>query len=169
MELDTKKLCNFYGDWSTIDLVMSDWQKTHSPLVHWSKEISPKNYRERYKTLEISPMDLSSTNISYGLPTTEMLRICEQRYRNDVARITFVVSDPNVMQIMRNVRVTFPDQIAAVGIRSELMMALKPGLNLLCTGGTLGLFAGASLISLVEVVFWIYRVKIDEVTKILRT
>ncbi len=32
-DLDLDELCNKFGDWSTMDLVMRDWRETNSPLV----------------------------------------------------------------------------------------------------------------------------------------
>ncbi len=166
MELDTNRLCNVYGDWGTIDRVMRDWQETNSPLVYWSKQITPSgNYMDRYKTLDFTSKELASeTNISYGLPTAEAISICKHRYQYDFAKLTLQIAKPKVMQIMRDVRVSFSDQVAVVGTSEASSRFSAKRLNCsinLIIGGTLGLFAGASLISLIEIVFWIYKVKDD--------
>ncbi len=63
---------------------------------------------------------MKSTNFSYGLPTEEAIRVCRQRYRNDVAKLTLQISDPNVMQIRKSIRHTFADQLAIIGTQLHL-------------------------------------------------
>ncbi len=95
---------------------MSDWEQTTSPQVHWYSQISAANYQHVYKTLRLEKATLESyTNISYGLPTAEAIRVCKQKYRQDVAKLTIQITDPNVMQIKQDVRVTFADQLAVIG------------------------------------------------------
>ncbi len=117
-DLDVDTLCNWYGDWTTIDLVMRDWQETNSPLAYWRNEMSDANYQRRFETLELDRetfRDSGITNMSYGLPTDEAMLTCKRKYQSDIAKLTVQIIDPNVMQIKKNRRVTFADQLAAIG------------------------------------------------------
>ncbi len=66
------------------------------------------------------------------------MRVCRQIYKEEVVKLTLQISEPDVLQIKKDKRVTFEDQVSSIG-------------------GTLGLFAGASIISLVEAIFWTYK------------
>ncbi len=75
-------LCNPHGDWTTIDFVMSDWERTNSPLVYWNNEISERNIGRRYMDLKLDDLTLNKhANISYGLPTEETIRVCKDKYK----------------------------------------------------------------------------------------
>ncbi len=89
-EFETKELCNFFGDWSTIDFVMSDWQKTHSPLAYWYGQMSAANRAQRVESLELDRSTLSGggSNISYGVPTEEAIDMCKFIYGPDIAKLT---------------------------------------------------------------------------------
>ena len=111
-------MCNPNFDWSSIDMVMSDWEQSNSPLSYWHDAISDANYLKRYNTIRLDTQTLiSSTNISYGLPTAEAVRVCKQRYQQEFAKLTVQIVDPNVMQIKKDVRVTFADQLAVIGVK----------------------------------------------------
>ncbi len=110
------ELCNRYGDWSTIDFVMKDWEKTNSPLAYWFFEMSAASYKERFKTYTLSNQVISRySNFSYGLPTEEAIRVCKDKYRRDVIKLTIQIMNPTVMQIKHDKRVTFADQLAVIG------------------------------------------------------
>ncbi len=124
MDLDIRTLCNFYGDWVNIDRVMADWEKVTSPTVYWSKELSQYgNYRDRFETLELATREIGfAANLSYGLPTEEMLQVCRHRYEHDIAKLTVQIAAPDVMQIKWDIRVTFVDQIAVIGICMQMIL-----------------------------------------------
>ena len=64
--------------------------------------------------------------------------ICDVAFRNHMAEVIVEVAKPRVMEIVKDVRVTFPDMLGTVG-------------------GTISLFTGLSLISAVEIVYWMYK------------
>ena len=45
----------------------------------------------------------------------EVKNVCKQVYKNDVVRLTLQISAPEAMQMKRDVRVTFSDQIGVIG------------------------------------------------------
>ncbi len=117
------ELCDRHGDWSTIDFVMKDWEKTNSPLAYWFYEMSGANYQERFKTYTLPDHVISRySNFSYGLPTEEAIRVCKDKYRRDVVKLTIQIMSPDVMQIRRDMRVTFGDQLAAIGGYMQICM-----------------------------------------------
>ncbi len=142
---------------------MADWAATHSPTVHWYNEMSNRNYKERYSTFRLDDETVTTpghTNMLYGLPADEAYRVCKEKYRNEVVKLTIQITNPNVMQIKHDVKVTFADQLSSVGGFGYLVHVISKscdGIGIR-VGGTLGLFAGVSLISLVEAAFWTYKV-----------
>ena len=40
MDFDVEGMCNPRGDWTRINMVMENWEKTHSKAVYWSNQIS---------------------------------------------------------------------------------------------------------------------------------
>ena len=63
----------------------------------------------------------------------------------NIAKITIEISEPTVTNVQRDIKVTLVDQIGTIG-------------------GTLGLFCGLSIVSMVEFVYWIYKNVIDHFT-----
>ncbi len=54
-------------------------------------------------------------NFLKGLPTSEEDAVCRAKFSNEVAKLTILISDPNVMTIKRNIKNRFPDQVGVVG------------------------------------------------------
>ena len=94
-----------------------------------------------------------------SFPQAEMIKICRSAYKNNVAKVTLQIAEANVLQIKQDIRVTFTDKLGVIGekMKSYCANILQLGIIFL-SGGTLGLFTGASLISLVEAIYWIYMV-----------
>ena len=90
-----------------------------------------------------------------------MIRICKSFYKNNVAKLTLQIAEANVLQIKQDIRVTFPDKLGVIGSKKYLNFLKLYYAIIVCnffSGGTLGLFTGASLISIAEIIYWIYVV-----------
>ena len=60
-----------------------------------SLEVDPRITDPYRRTYELDPSTLTSrTNLSYGLPTAEALRVCRSRYRHDFAKLKLQVVSP---------------------------------------------------------------------------
>ena len=53
--------------------------------------------------------------MEYGLPKSEVIRVCREMYKKDVIKLTLQISDPVAMQLNRNMKAAFMDQIGTVG------------------------------------------------------
>ena len=64
------ELCDVHGDWASIDLVMRDWRRTHSPLAHWYNQLAGSDARHWADVREDFDEDslAGKTNLTYGLP-----------------------------------------------------------------------------------------------------
>ncbi len=119
-ELDPEEDCNL-RDWPALDLVMSDWERTHSPLAHWHLQLQDGRTDQLYKELLIddATFRLAKSNISFGLPTSEVPAVCRERYSQDFAKLKVQIAQSSVMQIRKDVRVNFSDQLGTIGTESE--------------------------------------------------
>ena len=76
------------------------------------------------KTLSLDQSTLGGrTNISFGLPTDEAITLCRQIYKTDIAKLTIQITDPNVVQIKKDVKLTLADQVR----NSVKILFLKTG------------------------------------------
>ena len=55
------------------------------------------------------------TKFHYGLPEVETNTVCKQIYKNDIVKLTLQISESEAMQIKRDIRVTFTDQVGVIG------------------------------------------------------
>ncbi len=44
-----------------------------------------------------------------------MFRVCKERYRNDLAKVTVEVAAPDVMRIEKDIKASFSDQLGVIG------------------------------------------------------
>ena len=64
--------------------------------------------------------DTVGTNITFGLPTDEAVKVCKFRYTHELAKVSVYISDPTVMSIKKDVKSTFSDQLGVVGTPNTL-------------------------------------------------
>ena len=162
-DLDVEALCDFSNDESkeSIDLALGEWERTNSPISYWYNMVARYlNYGDPFYNpsfFNVEPSD--QWTFSYGLPIEDAKKTCKTVYRETIAKVTLEILDPMVLQIKKDVRTTFTDRLGVVGRKREGCIPINQFSFLLFhQGGTLGLFTGASILSLVEIVFWIYKV-----------
>ncbi len=98
-----------------MELALSDWEKTHSPMAHWSKVISRHNTREP-SNFDLSTTATGSTRLAYGLPAeSDAIQMCRHRYRYELAKLTVQIVSPDVMKIRKDVKMSFFDQLGVIG------------------------------------------------------
>ena len=105
--------------------------------------------------------------MTYTDPLTNVsiqMEACREKVLHDIAVVTILVDSDQIMKIEQDVRVTLVDKIGMLGASSPsrgkilCLGILNVFLNSLpVSGGTIGLFTGLSIISLVEAAFWIFR------------
>ena len=59
------------------------------------------------------------TKFLYGLPEVEANTVCKQIYKNDMVKLTLQISGSEALQIKRDIRVTFTDQLGVIGMRNN--------------------------------------------------
>ena len=60
-----------------------------------------------------------STKFRYGLPEVEANTVCMQIYKNDMVKLTLQISESEALQMKRDIRVTFTDQLGVIGMRNN--------------------------------------------------
>lgn len=84
--------------------------------------------------------------------------ICTEMMEFDFAAIRIEVAKPRIQRNIKQLRVTFSDQLGTIGKKTWLIVRRTiDTFNVLFKGGMIGLFTGLSLISIVEILYWIYR------------
>ena len=66
-------------------------------------------------------------------------KICKERWAYDKTRVELRLEGPTFMTLRRSLRVTFADKLGSIG-------------------GTLGLFSGFSLLAIMELIQWIFKI-----------
>jgi len=141
--LDVEELCTFSGEQHNpeMDMVLREWEHTNSPLIHWYNAIV-KN-RTEYNIDEILSDEV---NLIHGLPESEATAMCIDMFKRSIVKVAIEVDDTNSQEYLQDLSTTIAEAIGVVG-------------------GTLGLFTGASLISIFEFVYWLYRALFDAICR----
>ena len=56
-----------------------------------------------------------STKFHYDLPEVGANTLCKQIYKNDIVKLTLQISESEALQLKRDLRVTFTDQLGVIG------------------------------------------------------
>jgi hypothetical protein len=80
------------------------WRSTEN-IISWLYKLS----------LTDAPLVISSMKIEDGLNTGTADQICATIFKNEIAHLTLEIADPRVMEVIRDVRVTYPDILGTVG------------------------------------------------------
>jgi uncharacterized protein YutE (UPF0331/DUF86 family) len=67
------------------------------------------------QSLAKAPYVISSMNLEDGLNTGMSQKICAYTFRNEIAHMTLEIANPKVLEVVRDVKVTFPDMLGTVG------------------------------------------------------
>ncbi len=85
---------------------MTLWSNHHN-LMTW---LNTEYLRSTEITLSSITMDTD-----YGLEKGMVKQICETTYRNDIAHMTVEIVEPRAVQVAKDVKATFADQLGTVG------------------------------------------------------
>ena len=97
----------------------------------------------------------------YGLPKMEVEKVCRQMYQKDVVKLTLQIMDPKTTRINKFLTTSFGEMLGVIG-KYNINLSLKTlgtEQHVTLAGGTIGLFLGASIVSLVEACFYVYKVQ----------
>ena len=53
--------------------------------------------------------------IEYGLPKTEVIKVCKKMYKSDIVKLSLQISDSVAMQLNKNMKATLMDKFGTVG------------------------------------------------------
>ncbi len=112
-------------------MVMAQWRSTHSPVAYWFNKFHDENFsvkkdREVMAELLVQAQERGrGPNLTHGLPTSQALELCKELFRKNVAKLTLQIRDPNVMKIVKSVRVTFADELSAIGKQGGRTIRLR--------------------------------------------
>jgi hypothetical protein len=113
------------------------------------------------QSLADAPYVISSMSIKDGMNSGLAEKICASTFKNDIAHMTLEIANPKVLEVVRDIKVTFPDKLGTVGRNSKSETFDEEIKSKCFSGGAIGLFTGLSLISIVEIFYWVYRTIVD--------
>jgi hypothetical protein len=65
--------------------------------------------------LSNTPYHVTSMELEDGVNKGLMDKICESTYQNDIAHMTLEIAKPKVLEVVKDVKVTFPDALGTIG------------------------------------------------------
>lgn len=83
---------------------MNLWNNT-SNVLSWLHKLS----------LTDAKFVISSVEVKDGLNVGTAEKICAMTFRNETAHITLSIANPRVLEVIRDVKVTFPVMLGTVG------------------------------------------------------
>ena len=102
---------------------MHEWEKTNSPLIYWYKKFFTLDYEQRldefkmdFMTRKFENVDDLGIPIVNGLPFKEAMRVCKEVYAKNIAKVTIEISEEQVTMTMKDLGVTFAEQLAVISI-----------------------------------------------------
>ena len=104
--------------------------------------------------------DLGDFDEDFRIQKKLATKICEFIFENDIALLTVEIAQPRILELVKDIKVTFPDMLGTIGKKKNEHIYPIRTLKFyeeIFSGGTIGLFTGLSLISVVEVVYWVYK------------
>ena len=109
----------------------SDYSSIHSLVYVRDIALPGTRHRQFYDRL---------TNDKFKLVDNEFYEniICRKMMTEQYALVIVQIRDPNLVQVIQNVKVTFSEKLGIAG-------------------GTVGLFTGLSFISVVEIIYWLLK------------
>ena len=118
--LDIDELCKRH-DSPDIDRVMQHWQNTHSPMVYWTRQTvqkiqTHKTNKDDDLLREVINKDyIYGMPFKYGLPKTEVEKVCRQMYQKDVVKLTLQIIEPKTTQIHKYLTTSFGEMLGVIG------------------------------------------------------
>ena len=88
--------------------------------------------------------------------TEERVKFCKSLVENDLAEVTVIFERPEFIRTSTSKRTSFPDQLGVFGNNCRILN-YEIGIKNVILGGTLGLFTGMSILSMVEILYWLLK------------
>ena len=123
LNLDIDDLCA-QTNADSIKFAMDEWEKTNSPLIYWYKKLFTLSFEQRLDEFTMDFMTRKTGNdvddmgipIVNGLPFKEAMRVCKEVYAKNIAKVTIEISEEQVTMTMKDLGVTFAEQLAVISI-----------------------------------------------------
>ena len=144
-------------------MALSLWNATGNVLTYFHQMSVLK---ETYVATEEG---LKKFDEKFGIQEELATHICKHMFSNHIARITLEFPHPDVMEIVKDEKVTFADMVGTIGkflsvfVSKVYFLEVHEYINswLNFSGGNIGLFCGLSVLSILEVLYWIYKTLIQ--------
>ena len=65
----------------------------------------------------ISYEELKDFDEEFGIQKKLATKICEFIFENDITMLTVEIAQPRILELVKDIKVTFPDMLGTIGIR----------------------------------------------------
>ncbi len=138
-ECDCRSDCGGIHVFSSMSRYSFNDETATQPTLWWNPKKEKGRLAEYLLDKDHTLVDEFSKNMTrLALNLSSNLELADKRFRDDVTILNVFFDTPIITQVKLEMKVTVFDQISAIG-------------------GTLGLFTGVSLISFVEITYWLLR------------
>ena len=126
LNLDIEDLCAKTNT-ESINFALKEWGKTNSPSVYWYKKLFKLDLEKRLDEFQmdfLTQYDYKSGGdlgvpLVHGLPFNEAMRVCKEVYGKNIAKVTIEISEEQVMMTMKDLGITFAEQLAIISMNSD--------------------------------------------------
>ena len=66
--------------------------------------------------------DLGDFDMEFGIQKKLATEICEFIFENDIALLTVEIAQPRILELVKDVKVTFPDMLGTIGKSQGLLI-----------------------------------------------
>ena len=129
--LDIEDLCA-ETNIGSVKFAMEEWEMTNSPSIYWYKKLYKLDKEERLEDFNMDFMakfmdtaDDLGVPLVHGLPLNEAMRVCKEVYAKNIAKVTIEISEEQVMMTMKDLGVTFAEQLAIISMSSDFEFVNK--------------------------------------------
>lgn len=67
------------------------------------------------QSLSDVPLVITTMDVEDRLNAGTLDKICTSTFKNDIAHMTLEIADPRVLEVVEDIKITFPDMLGTIG------------------------------------------------------
>ena len=104
-------------------MALGEWESLNSPITYWYNKVDRflRSNSPLYSPMEVYEEPLDHYKFYYGLPQKHAEAMCKTVYKQDIAKVTLEILDPNVLRIKKDLKTTFASRLGVFGKNIQLL------------------------------------------------